>query len=78
MPKSWNTPESSTHEKSTAAYYVYADGHSYWGLSLWKNNELPVPCTAEIHSSTDISEKQNFYTEFVENKRKEDEEKKKK
>jgi hypothetical protein len=48
MPKTWGTVEKKL-VKPTANYYAYSDGHSYWGLSLMRNNEFPLLCSQAEH-----------------------------
>lgn len=35
------------------AYYAYpSDGHSYWGLGLYRNAELPVQVTEQVYKAS--------------------------
>ncbi len=61
MPKSWNK-QNKNETKSKHDYYMYKDGYSYWGVGLYRGDELPISCPVDIHKST-IEEKITWYEE---------------
>jgi hypothetical protein len=65
MSKTWGQIENKV-AKPTAKYYMYADGSSYWGISLWRNDELPIECGAEQHHNMALDQKIEWYTKKVE------------
>lgn len=63
MSKNWNKTEIRQYVSKTS-YYMYDDGYSYWGVSLYRNNKTPIECTSEIHNKS-IKDKINWYLEHT-------------
>jgi len=48
MKKSFNKPKQ--HKLRTKyGYWVYRDGHCYWGISMPRNGEIGVEITKELY-----------------------------
>lgn len=65
MAKSWGSVRQGA-EETKADYYVYSDGHSYWGIPLYRNNETPIVCSADVHKKS-TEEKITWYKESTTN-----------
>lgn len=63
--------------KNTASYYIYSDGSAYWGLSLYRNGELPLECTTEQYVLDQSKRAEWFATRTIEIEKKALEAKKK-
>jgi hypothetical protein len=59
--------QAKNNTESKHDYYVYKDGYSYWGVSLYKSGQLPIACPVEAHKST-VEEKVAWYEEQTEKK----------
>ena len=50
-------------EDTGHGYWMYRDGYSYWGLALYRENDLPIECTKAWHDNPDTKAKQGWYAE---------------
>ena len=47
---------------SPHGYWMYSDGSSYWGISLYRRaEELPIETNKEMHSNENLAEKLEWY-----------------
>ena len=44
-------------------YWVYSDGYSYWGIGLYRYQEIPLKCSKELHENPDKEAKIAWHKE---------------
>ena len=52
MKKFDKSKAANLEDVSKTSYHVYEDGHSYWGIPLYRYGETPLACTLDLHEST--------------------------